>query len=200
MMNKLTRDDLWPLEHYAQRRAEFRAEVMAHKRNRQLQLGDHLRLCFEDRTTIQYQIQEMLRVEKLFEPGEIQDELDAYNPLIPDGANWKATMMIEYADVEERRQRLGQLVDIEHRVWLQVGELARVFPIADEDLERSTPDKTSSVHFLRFELTPEMVEAVRSGAAIHAGVDHPAYPVESAEIDARLRASLAGDLTASPSH
>lgn len=193
-MTKLTRDDLWSLEVYAQRRNEFRLEAMAHKRVRQLVLGEHLRLFFEDRTTIRYQIQEMLRVEKLFEAQEIQDELDAYNPLIPDGANWKATMMIEYTDVDERRRRLAELVGVEHRVWLQVGDLDRIMPIADEDMERSTEDKTSSVHFLRFELTPEMVGAACAGAPISAGVDHPAYSVGPAEVNEELRKALVSDL------
>jgi len=193
-MSKLTRDDLWSLEVYAQRRNEFRTEAMAHKRTRQLALGEHVRLFFEDRTTIQYQIQEMLRVEKLFEAQDIQDELDAYNPLIPDGANWKATMMIEYTDVAERRLQLAQLVGIEHRVWLQVGDLERIMPIADEDMQRSTEDKTSSVHFLRFELTPEMVGAACAGAPISAGVDHPAYQLGPEMLGEELRRALVGDL------
>ncbi|NVK40044.1 MAG: DUF3501 family protein [Oceanospirillaceae bacterium] len=193
-MTKLTRDDLWSLEVYAQRRNEFRTEAMAHKRLRQLLLGEHLRLFFEDRTTIRYQIQEMLRVEKLFEAQEIQDELDAYNPLIPDGANWKATMMIEYTDVAERRRRLAELVGVEQRVWLQVGDLDRITPIADEDMERSTDDKTSSVHFLRFELTPEMVGAACAGAPISAGVDHPAYNIGPEEVNEELRKALVSDL------
>ncbi|MFC6669307.1 DUF3501 family protein [Marinobacterium aestuariivivens] len=193
-MTKLTPDDLWSLETYARRRAEFRAEVMSHKRNRQLMLGEHVRLFFEDRTTIQYQIQEMLRVEKLFEVQEIQDELDAYNPLIPDGSNWKATMMIEFTDVEERHRRLAEMVGIEHRVWMRVGDLDRVTPIADEDMERSTEDKTSSVHFLRFELTPEMVGAACAGAKVTAGIGHPAYRVEATELSPALRDALVGDL------
>ncbi len=193
-MNKLTHADLWPLEIYARRRSEFRAQVMAHKRSRQLMLGENLRLLFEDRTTVQYQIQEMLRIEKLFEEAEIQDELDAYNPLIPDGANWKATLMIEFTDVPERRQRLRDMVGIEHRIWLQAGEFDRVFAIADEDMDRSTEDKTSSVHFLRFELSKDMVAAVAAGDAVRAGVDHPACLIDAQPLDAALRDALAQDL------
>ncbi|UTW13877.1 DUF3501 family protein [Marinobacterium rhizophilum] len=193
-MNKLTPQDLWPLETYARRRGDFRARVMAHKRDRQLMLGDHLRLLFEDRTTVQYQIQEMLRIEKLFEEAEILDELNAYNPLIPDGSNWKATLMIEIADVPERRRRLQAMVAVEHRVWMQVGTLEPVFAIADEDMERSTDEKTSSVHFLRFELTPAMLSAAAKGRALHAGVDHPACRIGPLEVGDALRRELVSDL------
>ncbi|SHG95812.1 DUF3501 family protein [Ferrimonas marina] len=155
-MTKLERDDLLSLEEYALQRARFRAEVMRHKQSLQLNLGPHLRLLFEDRLTVQYQIQEMLRIERLFEPAQIQEELDAYNPLIPDGGNWKATMMLEYPDEQERRQALGRLVGIEDQIALKIGDLPEVLAIADEDLERSEPDKTASVHFLRWELTPAM--------------------------------------------
>lgn len=193
-MNKLTRDSLWTLETYAQKRADFRQQVMAHKKNRQVQLGEHVRLLFEDETTIRYQVQEMLRIEKVFEADGIQEELDAYNPLIPDGSNWKCTMMIEFPDVEQRRQELAQMVGIEHKVWLAVDGFGPVQAIANEDLERSTDEKTSSVHFMRFELTPEMIAAVRNGAAITAGVDHNYYRVDGVALPEPVRASLASDL------
>ena len=193
-MTQLTREDLWSLEEYAARRAEFRAEVMAHKKTRQLPLGDHARLYFEDATTIRYQIQEMLRIERVFEAAGIEEELSAYNPLIPDGHNWKATFMIEIPDPEQRAVRLGQMIGIEDQVWLQVGELDRIVPIADEDLDRTTADKTSSVHFLRFEITPEQINALKDGALLFAGIDHPGYPVEHHEVAAEIRASLVADL------
>ena len=156
-MPALSRADLWTLEEYAERRPTFRQEVMAHKKNRQLALGENARLYFEDALTIKYQIQEMLRIEKVFEAAGINEELEAYNPLIPDGHNWKATFMVEYADPAERAQRLAQLIGIESKVWLQVDGCDRVYPIADEDLERANESKTSSVHFLRFELTQGMI-------------------------------------------
>jgi hypothetical protein len=193
-MNTLSRADLWSLEEYAEIRPGFRAEVMAHKKHRQLALGEHARLYFEDRLTIKYQIQEMLRIEKVFEADGIHEELDAYNPLIPDGHNWKATFMIEYGDPQERAVRLGEMIGIEDKVWLQVEGCDRVYPIADEDLERENADKTSSVHFLRFELDPTMITAVTQGAGIAAGIDHPAYQVEITAIPADVRDSLAGDL------
>lgn len=193
-MTQLTREDLWSLEEYAARRADFRAEVMAHKKTRQLPLGDHARLYFEDATTIRYQIQEMLRIERVFEPAGIEEELSAYNPLIPDGHNWKATFMIEIPDPEQRAVRLGQMIGIEDQVWLQVGELDRIVPIADEDLDRTTADKTSSVHFLRFEITPEQINALKDGAPLFAGIDHLGYPVEHHEVAAEIRASLVADL------
>ena len=193
-MTQLTREDLWSLEEYAARRADFRAEVMAHKKTRQLPLGDHARLYFEDATTIRYQIQEMLRIERVFEPAGIEEELSAYNPLIPDGHNWKATFMIEIPDPEQRAVRLGQMIGIEDQVWLQVGELDRIVPIADEDLDRTTADKTSSVHFLRFEITPEQINALKDGAPLFAGIDHPGCSVEHHEVAAEIRASLVADL------
>lgn len=193
-MDKLTPQDLWPLETYARMRGDFRARVMAHKRGRQLKLGEHLRLLFEDRMTVQYQIQEMLRIEKLFEEAEILDELNAYNPLIPDGSNWKATLMIEISDVPERRRRLQEMVGIEHRVWMQVGSLDRVFAIADEDMDRSTEEKTSSVHFLRFELSRAMVAGALEGMELQAGVDHPACHITGQVLDAGLQIALQGDL------
>lgn len=189
----LTRDDLYSLEKYAQVRQDFRAKVIEHKKDRRLALGEHAALYFEDKLTMQYQIQEMLRIERIFEPEEIQEELDVYNPLIPDGSNWKATFMLEYPDLEERRQALARLVGIENRVWMQVEGFDKVHPIANEDLDRSTPEKTASVHFMRFELTPAMVAAVKGGAAIRAGIDHPAYHVEVL-VPPNVRDSLAADL------
>ena len=193
-MAHLTREDLWSLEEYSNRRLEFRSEVMAHKKTRQLALGENARLYFEDEKTIRYQIQEMLRIEKTFEAAGIEDELNAYNPLIPDGHNWKATFMIEFGDPVERAERLSQMIGIEDRVWLQAGDLERITPIADEDLERATEEKTSSVHFLRFELTPEQINALKNGAELYAGVDHPAYPIERFTVAPEIRASLCNDL------
>jgi hypothetical protein len=189
----LSADDLYSLEHYARIRPQFRARVIEHKKRRRLALGEHAALYFEDALTMQYQIQEMLRIERIFEQQGIQDELDVYNPLIPDGSNWKATFMVEYSDPEERRQALARLVGVEGRVWLQVQGHDRVYPVANEDLERATPDKTSSVHFMRFELTPAMCGAVKAGAAIEAGIDHPALPVAVA-VPPPVRDSLAADL------
>lgn len=193
-MQKLSREDLFTLEKYAEVRPEFRARVMAHKKNRQLRIGPNATLYFEDALTMQYQVQEMLRIERIFEVAGIQEELDAYNPLIPDGSNWKATFMLEYPDEEERRVQLTKLLGIERHVWAQVADCARVTPIADEDLEREDDEKTSSVHFLRFELTPEMAEAVNNGAAISMGVDHPAYTYAEEPIATNIRDSLAEDL------
>ena len=194
-MSKLSRDDLWSLEVYSEKRQEFRAQVMAHKKNRQLALDEYARLYFEDRLTLQYQIQEMLRIEKVFDRAGIQDELDAYNPLIPDGTNFKATFMLEYDDVEERRQRLSRLRGIEKCVWLQVQDCEKVTPIADEDLEREDDNKTSSVHFLRFELSPEMITALKSGAKLRAGIDHPEHTLIDIEVADNIRNSLVNDLT-----
>lgn len=194
MPQPLTRADLLSLEAYASERAAFRRRVIAHKKPRQVQLGDHLRLLFEDRLTIHYQIQEMLRAERIFEAAGIDDELAAYNPLIPDGDNWKATMLIEYPDVDERRAALARLVGVEDRVWARVGDGERLFAIADEDLERSTADKTSSVHFLRFQLTPAMVAAARAGAAIAFGVDHPGLSATQDPVPDATRTALAADL------
>ena len=193
-MKKLERKDLWSLEDYAQKRAEYRREIIEHKRARTLHLGPNLTLLFEDRMTMQYQVQEMLRAERIFEAAGIQDELDAYNPLIPDGRNWKATLLIEFPDVDERREALARLIGIEERVWLQVEGQAPVRPIADEDLERETETKTSSVHFLRFELSDAMVRALKSGAALDAGVDHPQYRHELRPVPAALRQALLADL------
>ena len=194
MSSKLSREDLYTLEKYAEIRPEYRARVMEHKKNRRLPIGPNAALYFEDRLTMQYQIQEMLRIERIFEAAGIQEELDAYNPLIPDGSNWKATFMMEYSDEDERRVQLARLVGIEKQIWMQVADFSRVTPIADEDLEREDETKTSSVHFLRFELSPEMVEAVKKGAAISAGIDHPHYAYSVDPIPANVRDSLAADL------
>ena len=191
---KIARDSLLTLEAYARQRKDFRAKVMAHKRDRTVPLGAHMTLIFEDELTIRYQVQEMLRIERIFEEQGIQDELDAYNPLIPDGHNLKATMMIEYADAEERKRALAKLKGIEDRVWVQVEGCARVFAVADEDLDRENEEKTSAVHFLRFELSDEMVKALKYGVAIAVGVDHPQYQAEMGAVSNAVRASLASDL------
>ena len=194
-MPQITRDSLMTLEAYARARPQFRAKVMAHKKNRTLLLGGNVTLIFEDELTIRYQIQEMLRAERVFEEAGVQDELDAYNPLIPDGANWKATLMIEYPDVKERHRMLARLIGIEDRIWVQVEGQARVYAIADEDLERDNAEKTSAVHFLRFELDPVMVQVLKQGAALAAGVDHPAYSAAVGAVDPAVRASLVNDLS-----
>ena len=194
-MNKLNRDSLFSLEKYAEVRPEFRARVIAHKKNRRLPVGPNAALYFEDALTMQYQVQEMLRIERIFEAAGIQEELDAYNPLIPDGSNWKATFMVEYPDENERRVQLEKLLGIEKHVWAQVADFARITPIADEDLEREDEHKTSSVHFLRFELTPEMVAAVNDGAAVSMGIDHPAYTYSVEPIPQNVRDSLGEDLS-----
>lgn len=193
-MTQLRREDLWSLEEYALRRNEFRTQVMAHKKTRQLALGRHARLYFEDDVTIRYQIQEMLRIEKTFESAGIEEELSAYNPLIPDGHNWKATFMIEFGDPVERAEQLGKMKGIEDLVWLQVGDLDRITPIADEDLERENAEKTSAVHFLRFELSAEQIVALKDGAPLYAGVDHGAYPIEKFAVEPAIKASLTNDL------
>jgi hypothetical protein len=192
---KLDRSKLYSLEDYAQVRNAFRNDVMAHKKPRRVALDDagHANLYFEDFLTMKYQVQEMLRAERIFEADGIQEEIDAYNPLIPDGSNWKATFMLEYADVAERRARLAELIGVEDRVYVQVGDAERVFAIADEDLERETDEKTSSVHFLRFELAPAMVQAVKNGAEVRMGVEHPALQTEVSVSD-ETRSSLAQDL------
>lgn len=192
-MDKLRPEDLYSLEAYARVRPEFRRRAIAHKKARTVHLGPHVTLQFEDRLTIQYQVQEMLRIERLFEPEEIQGELDAYNPLIPEGSDWRATMMIEFPDPEERKRRLRELVGIEDRVWVQVGEAAPVYAVADEDLERSTEEKTSAVHFLRFPLDEERRRAVHAGAPVTFGVDHPRYS-HRLTLAPEQRAVLAADL------
>jgi hypothetical protein len=189
----IPRESLLSLEAYARQRGQFRAKVIEHKKRRTVHLGGNVTLQFEDELTIRYQVQEMLRIERIFEEEGIQHELDAYNPLVPDGGNWKATMMIEYPDPDERRRMLAQLKGIERRVWVQVGELDRVYAIADEDLERENEEKTSSVHFLRFELDTTMRERLRGGAALRIGADHPQYRVE-VELASDVRAALASDL------
>lgn len=195
-MPKITRDSLMTLEAYARERPAFRARVMAHKKNRAVALGGNITLLFEDELTVRYQIQEMLRAERIFEESGIQDELEAYNPLIPDGSNWKATMLIEYPDVAERQRMLARLIGVEDRVWVQAEGHARVYAIADEDLERENADKTSSVHFLRFELDRAMVQALKQGASLAIGVDHPNYNAVVAAVAPASRAALVADLAA----
>jgi hypothetical protein len=192
-MDKLTPQDLLSLEEYHRQRPRLRAEVLEHKRHRKIPIGSNVTLYFEDRLTMRYQVQEMLRAERIFESEAIAEELAAYNPLIPDGSNLKATMMLEYPDVSERRAALASLIGIEHRVYLQVGTLGRVFALADEDLSRSDDDKTSAVHFLRFELDATMATALKGGAALKFGVDHERYRYE-VEGTAAARAALAADL------
>ena len=193
-MEKLTRGDLYSLERYAELRPEFRARVLAHKKNRKLSIGPVATLYFEDRLTIQYQIQEMLRVERIFEVSGIEEELAAYNPLIPDGGNWKATLMIEEADVDKRRHLLARLIGIEDRVWLKVGAHEKVYAIADEDLDRDTAEKTSSVHFLRFEMSPEMIRDARNGAKLGFGIDHAEYTHQVVPVAEPMREALLADL------
>lgn len=192
-MEKLTHQSLYRLEQYDRARPEFRAKVIAHKKNRRVALGSHAALYFEDRLTMQYQVQEMLRLERIFETELIQEELDVYNPLIPDGSNWKATFMLEYPDEAERRAALARLIGIEDTVWVRVEGFDKVHPIANEDLDRSAPDKTASIHFMRFELTPKMCAAVKAGAAIFAGIDHANYTV-AVQVPTAARDSLAADL------
>ena len=193
-MEKLTRADLYSLEDYAQTREEFRTRVLEHKKHRQLPVGPNATLYFEDSLTMRYQVQEMLRAERIFEANEIEQELAAYNPLIPDGTNWKATFMLEYEDITERRQALERLLGIEDRVWVRVDGFDRVFAVADEDMERATEEKTSAVHFLRFELSPDMLASLKGGAALSAGIDHPQYCHHVAPVPDALRGSLLNDL------
>jgi hypothetical protein len=193
-MQKLTRDDLYSLEQYSDIRDEFRDQVLQHKRNRRIALGTNAALYFEDRLTMQYQVQEMLRIERIFEAAGINDELEAYNPLIPDGSNWKATFMVEFPDVEERKAMLSQLLGIEDKVYVQVDGFDRVLAIADEDLDRSDDKKTSAVHFMRFELPSDQVDALKGGAELAAGIDHENYLVEISPVAENIRRSLLGDL------
>jgi hypothetical protein len=193
-VKKLTRKDLLSLEQYATERARLRSEVIAHKQVRNVQVGPNMTWCFEDYTTIRYQILEMLRAERTFESDGIQGELDAYNPLIPDGANWKVTLLLEFPDPEERRTALEKLIGVEDRCWVRVSEMERVFAIADEDMDRTTDEKTSAVHFLRFELTPSMVEAMKSGASLSIGVDHDNYRHLRGPLPPQIRDSFAFDL------
>ena len=192
-MKKLTRDDLYTLEAYARERAAFRARVLAHKRPRSVAIGAHVTLLFEDRLTIQYQVQEMLRVERIFEPAGIDEELEAYNPLVPDGSNLKATMLIEYPDPDERARRLVELHDIERRVALRIGTMPPIVAVADEDMDRSTDSKTSAVHFLRFDLDPAHAAALKNGTPAEFAIDHPHYG-ERAVVTDETRVALAADL------
>jgi hypothetical protein len=191
-MKPLTAADLWKLEEYAEKRAEFRRRVIAHKSARQVQIGPNMTLLFEDRLTVQYQVQEMLRIERIFERAAIDEELAAYNPLIPDGSNWKATCMIEFPDAAERARELAKLKGVEHRIWAQADMRDKVFAVADEDLERANETKTSAVHFLRFELDAASVSALKSGAPLGFGVDHPAYRHQG-DVSAAVRRALAAD-------
>ena len=193
-MQKLTPDDLMTLERYARERKEFRTRVMAHKKTRKLGVGPNTSWLFEDRLTIHYQVQEILRTEKIFEPEGIVEELEAYNPLIPDGRNWKVTLLIEFPDPATRPAALARLKGIEDRCWVQVADFSRVFAIADEDLERENEEKTSSVHFLRFELSDAMVAALRGGARLSAGIDHANYTHAADSLPAGLREALIADL------
>lgn len=193
-MDKLTVEQLFSLEQYARRRSEFRMQVLEHKSHRRLAVGPNMTWCFEDRLTIQYQIQEMLRAEKVFEPVGIREELEAYNPLIPDGSNWKATLLLEFPDSDVRREQLIRLRGVEARCWVQIAGFQKTFAIADEDLPRENDEKTSAVHFLRFELTAAMRVAVKGGAALGAGVDHECYRHAVEPVPDHIRASLLGDL------
>ena len=193
-MDKLSRQDLLSLEQYAEQRAEFRDRVMAHKKHRRVNIGPHLSLYFEDRHTIEYQVQEMLRIERIFEANAIQQELDTYNPLIPDGSNLIATAMLEYTDVETRKQQLALLKGIEDLVWIQIGKFERIPAIANEDMERSNDEKTSAVHFMRFELEDKMKDALLAGAVLQLGVDHDLYRHETEQADPTKQA-LINDLS-----
>ena len=190
----LTRQDLWSLEQYAEKRPEFRRQVLDHKKNRNFNITPNARLLFEDEMTLRYQIQEMLRIEKVFEAEGIQDELDAYNPMMPDGDNWKCTFMIEYDDVPERKEKLAGLIGVEDKIWMQVEGHDKVYAIADEDLDRENEVKTSSVHFMRFQLAPDMIIAAVGGAKILTGCDHENMNVEGIEFPDNVRASLVNDL------
>ena len=194
-MQKLAETDLLSLERYSRERPEFRARVIAHKKDRQINVGGHMMWLFEDRLTVQYQVQEMLRTERIFESEGIAEELEAYNPLIPDGRNWKVTLLIEYTDPEVRRVQLEKLRGVEDRCWVQVADLPRLFAIADEDLERENDTKTSAVHFLRFELTEQMAARAKGGAALAAGVDHPNYLHELRPVPENVRTALSADLS-----
>ena len=191
---RLVASELMSLEQYARERKQFRPRVIEHKKTRSVHCGPHATWCFEDRLTVQYQVQEMLRIERIFESEGIADELGAYNPLIPDGSNWKATLLIEYPDPAERKTALAQLKGIEDRCWVRVGEYDRVFAIADEDLERENDEKTSAVHFLRFELTPGMAAAAKSGAPVFIGIDHASYRHAVEPVADATREALVADL------
>jgi hypothetical protein len=193
-MEKLTRKDLYTLEAYAEMRNDFRNKVMAHKANRRIDLCDHVVLYFEDRLIMHYQIQEMLRAEKIFDGDDIQEELDAYNPLIPDGTNWKATMMIQYSDVDERIRMLAKLKGIDNKTWVRVKGHDKVYAISDEDMERESEEKTSAVHFMRFELTPKMIADLKNGTSVAAGIDHENYACELDPVPENILTSLIADL------
>ena len=193
-MQKLVRQDLMTLEQYSVERPRLRAEIIAHKQLRTVQVGPNMTWLFEDRATILYQVLEMLRAERIFEAAGIQDELDAYNPLIPSGSNWKATLLLEFPDPAARQIALAKLIGVEDRCWVRVSEMERVFAIADEDLERENAEKTSAVHFLRFELSPTMIEAAKSGASLSVGVDHENYRHSVAPLPAAVRDTLLLDL------
>jgi len=195
LIKKLSRPDLMSLEQYASERTRLRSEVIAHKQVRNVQVGPNMTWCFEDYITIRYQILEMLRAERIFESDGIRGELDAYNPLIPDGSNWKVTLLLEFPDPDERRVALEKLMGVEDRCWIRVSEMERVFAIADEDMERTNDEKTSAVHFLRFELSPSMVQAMKSGASLSIGVDHDNYRHVQSPLPAPIRDSLGRDLT-----
>ena len=190
----LRREDLWSLEEYSEERAEFREMVLTHKKNRQISLGDHILLIFEDRLTLKYQIQEMLRIEKVFETQGIQDELDAYNPLLPDGNNWKCTMLIQFPDVDQRKAELKRLIGVEEKVWIRIGDSEKVFPIADEDMERENGEKTSAVHFLRYQLSEQQISLAKTGAELTAGVEHFAYVTPDVVLTEAERQALYDDL------
>ena len=193
-MSKLTRKDLYSLEEYSEMREEFRKKIIAHKENRRLEIGDNILLLFEDKLIMQYQVQEMLKAEKIFDAAGIDEELDAYNPLIPDGTNWKATMMIQYPNVDERQEMLTQLIGIEDLIWMQVSGHDKIYAIADEDLERDTEVKTSAVHFMRFELNNDMIASLKTNATISAGVEHKNYQRTVDPVQNNLRESLVNDL------
>ena len=193
-MNPLTRENLYSLEQYAEKRPDFRAQVIEHKKNRRVDVGPNLSLYFEDRLTVQYQVQEMLRIERIFEADSIEEELEAYNPLIPDGSNLKCTAMFEFTDVAERRRRLAELASVENHVWLQVDDLEKVYAIVNEDLERSTDEKTSAVHFMRFELTPKMKSALAEGDTLSFGVEHDLYRYQ-VRLNEATRQALLADLS-----
>jgi Protein of unknown function (DUF3501) len=193
-MPMIIRESLLPLEVYARTRKDFRAKVIAHKKQRTVRVGASVTLIFEDELTIRYQIQEMLRIEKIFEDDGIEGELSAYNPLVPNGTNWKATMLLEYPDLDERKRMLAKLIGVEDRVWVRVEGFGKVYAIADEDLDRSNDQKTASVHFLRFELPAPMRAALAAGAGLAMGIDHPNYNVNVAITDPNLRTSLLSDL------
>ena len=194
-MANLTRADLWSLEQYAEQRPAFRAQVMAHKKIREVCIGANARLCFEDEITIRYQIQEMLRVERIFEAEGIQEELDSYNPLLPEGQNLKATFMLEYDDIDERKVMLQNLKGVERQIWAQVGERPRIVPIADEDMERENEDKTSSVHFLRYEFSADDIAALRAGELLTMGIDNPHIQPNRVQIDEPVRSALIADFS-----